>query len=280
MALVFNGNSVTIDSFKVWTRNFEDLSCLSLDLNKINVKGTFGPTIGIVFTDDKGNKHQGLNLYSGYEKQCGDTYGEKYKTYSINIQRYHSPLSLFTKENEIIREPTESDASVLFACIEKIRERMIDLVNAEVTAGTIRSTGNKKDDGAGKLYVKSTDFTGTEYTQQNGRSVEMLNPIMRIKISNRDGIIFTPQFFSDNSQDELKQKGIPLTIQNAVVLIPKRTLVRPMCKIGEIRATDKGFMLGAYINGLAIKRQVSNFSTNLEDDETETDQFGRMSLED
>jgi hypothetical protein len=228
----------------------------------------------------------GLTIYSNYEKHCGNVYNETYGYHNINIQKYHTPSTIMSKEGELLREPTAEDISPLFTFIEKLREHMIKLIQLEVEKGMIRLCSDKSDDGNGKLYVKTLEFTSTplQYTiknNTNGRITDIQNPMLRLKLANKDGLIFKPSDFGDNSIDELKQKNIALTKTNIEELIPKRTLVRPVCKIGDIRAMDKGFMPSIYVNGLAIKRQVSNTSPNLvDDDEADADQFGRMSLED
>lgn len=291
MSLQWNNTSVGFQSFKDWTNNFEDLSCLTLDLAKINTKGSFGPTIPILFKDDKGVIHQGLTLFSTYMKHCGNVFGERYSTYTLNIQKYHTPSTIFTKEGEVIREPTEQDENALFIFVERAREHLAKLIDAEVKKGTIRVVGKKGDDGGGKLYVKSGEFLDTPMQltvkEGNGRVVDINNPMMRLKLYTKDksSLIFLPSAFSDNSKDELSQKGISLTTENVIGLIPKRTMVRPVCKLGDVRASDKGFMMGLYVNAVAIKRQANTTATCLADSEDEGDDdvsraAGRISLSD
>jgi hypothetical protein len=229
-------------SFKAWTNNFEDLSCLTLDMTKINTKGAFGNTIPILFRDDKGAVHQGLTIYSTYMKHCGSVFGERYSSYTLNIQKYHTPSSLFTKDGEKVRDPTEDDENALFVFVEKAQEHLANLIKNELRKGTIQETGPGKrcDNATAKLYTKNIGFLDTPIQrtvkEPTGRFIEIDNPMMRLKlfIKDKNTLLFPPSTFQDNSKDELAQSGIPLTTENVVDLIPKRTLVRPVCKLGEL----------------------------------------------
>jgi hypothetical protein len=288
MALEYNGKSVTFKSFRSWTNNFEDLSCLSLDMSKINTKGSYGPTIPIVFKDANGKFQNGFSIVSLFEKHCGSVHNLKFNSYNFNIQKIHTPTGIIDREtNQIIREAKPEDISPMFVLVEKVKAHIQKLITAELEKGTIRAVSKKKDDGKGLLYVKVVDFVDTPfqyYTKKsNGSMEEMTNPIMRITINSHNKPIFNTNQFIDLSEDDLKSDDkVPLTVDNIEELIPKLTKIKLNYKFAQVRNSDKGFSVGSYLDGVGIKRQVSNntYADLSKDDEDESDNFGKITLED
>jgi hypothetical protein len=260
MSIVYNAQAVEFESFKNYTKNFTDFKCITLDFDKINTKSTYGATVPIIFTDDRGKSTRGLTLLTNDdEKHCSNVYGERYSSYSINIQQIHSPLSLRDREGRVLREAVDSDYSQLFKCVAGLKNHLKNLMDTAIKQGIVRDSNAEDDDGKGKVYVNSLAFTESpiQYKTRTpaGKMVAIDNPIMRLRLHTTTPTLLNGNVFWDNSGDELTvPPGTPLTTDNASMLIKPRTLVQLLLKLSEVRSTKDGFAIGLYINGLGIVR--------------------------
>lgn len=262
-----------------------------LDIDGYKKSDSRTDRIPIKFKPFKGSTYRPFKLYLKEEKHTGSPYSEEYKNGSIKIAKYkNSKLFMMDGKEYKMRPdatPCKDDESNAFAVIGYMQTFVEDEFTALIEQGIIGLPKKKKDKGTNDCKImlrnKNDDLNvPIRYKSKDGG--EMVNPRALLKLQKEaDTFRFSKPAIdiSDGVDYEVVTKTVrgkkvekkvypPLVLNtnNIEETIPTKTEIdRAMVSLNAIQIYDAGVSIAAYVDGMKIKRPITQQNIEYSDNE-------------